>query len=75
MAERPELVVLFVSGYTFEEALPVIDATQGTAYLPKPFDTKVLIEHVRELLAARPRREARGTPRGRAELTSSPPVE
>jgi signal transduction histidine kinase/CheY-like chemotaxis protein len=57
MAERPELVVLFVSGYTFDEAMPIIDASRGTAYLPKPFDTKVLIDKVQELLAARPRRE------------------
>ena len=53
LLERPELVVLFVSGYTFDETMPVLDTEQGMAFLPKPFDTKVLIEKVQELLAAR----------------------
>jgi two-component system cell cycle sensor histidine kinase/response regulator CckA len=75
MAERPELVVLFVSGYTFDETMPVIDAAQGTAYLPKPFDTKVLTEQVRELLALRPQRVVRDASRGRSELLSPPPAD
>jgi signal transduction histidine kinase/CheY-like chemotaxis protein len=52
LRERPNLSVLFVSGFTFEEAVPPADLAQNTAYLPKPFDTKVLLGHVHELLAA-----------------------
>jgi len=44
--------VLFISGFTFEEAVPAPDAARGTAYLPKPFDTKTLTAKVRELLFA-----------------------
>lgn len=47
---RPDLGVLFISGYTFEQSLPVSDGTNATAYLSKPFDTKVLGEKVRALL-------------------------
>jgi len=52
--ERPGLSVLFISGFTFEEAVPAADLAQGTAYLPKPFDTKQLLAKVDELLAASP---------------------
>ena len=52
LRERPSLSVLFISGFTFEEAVPPANLTQGTAYLPKPFETKALLAHVRELLNA-----------------------
>jgi signal transduction histidine kinase/CheY-like chemotaxis protein len=47
---RPEMAVLFISGFTFEAAMPAPDAARVSAYLPKPFDTKTLIAKVRELL-------------------------
>jgi len=50
--ERPDMAVLFISGFTFEEAVPPADLTRRTAYLPKPFDTKTLISKVDELLFA-----------------------
>ncbi len=50
--ERPRLRVLFISGFTFEESVPPADLARGTAYLPKPFDTKVLLTKVAELLDA-----------------------
>lgn len=49
---RPDMAVLFISGFTFEAAVPATDASRGTAYLPKPFDTKTLTIKVRELLFA-----------------------
>ena len=52
LSERPGLSVLFISGFTFEESLPACDLELGTAYLPKPFDTKELSAKVRELLVA-----------------------
>lgn len=55
---RPDMPVLFISGFTFEESVPPPDIARGTAYLPKPFDTKTLTEKVRELLFAA--RAARG---------------
>ena len=58
LVERPGLRVLFISGFTFEEAVPSTDLAQGSAYLPKPFDTKVLLAKVDELLATAPRSHA-----------------
>jgi DNA-binding response OmpR family regulator len=49
---RPDMAVLFISGFTFEESVPAPDTARGTAYLPKPFDTKTLTAKVRELLFA-----------------------
>lgn len=51
-AERPQLAILFISGFTFEEAVPGKDASELMAYLPKPFDTRVLVDKVQELLTA-----------------------
>jgi two-component system, cell cycle sensor histidine kinase and response regulator CckA len=50
LLERPELRVLFISGFTFEEAVPATDLTKGMAYLPKPFETTALTSKVQELL-------------------------
>lgn len=55
--ERAGLAILFVSGFTFEEAVPPPDLIGPAAYLPKPFETKVLVEKVRELLLAAERSE------------------
>jgi signal transduction histidine kinase/ActR/RegA family two-component response regulator len=55
-SERRDLSVLFISGFTFEEAVPPTDLANGTCYLPKPFDTKVLLAKIDELLAENPRR-------------------
>ncbi|MES1182399.1 MAG: response regulator [Myxococcales bacterium] len=52
LRERPELRVLYISGFTFEEAVPVTDLASGMAYLPKPFETATLTSKVQELLAA-----------------------
>jgi signal transduction histidine kinase/ActR/RegA family two-component response regulator len=54
-SERSGLSVLFISGFTFEEAVPPADLASGTAYLAKPFDTKVLLAKIDELLGANPR--------------------
>jgi DNA-binding response OmpR family regulator len=57
-SERQGLSVLFISGFTFEEVVPLTDLANGFAYLPKPFDTKVLLAKLDELLAASPHRNA-----------------
>jgi signal transduction histidine kinase/ActR/RegA family two-component response regulator len=54
LLERPELRVLYISGFTFEEAVPVTDMAKGMAYLPKPFETAALTSKVQELLATAP---------------------
>jgi len=51
LRERPDLRVLFISGFTFEEAVPATDLTKGMAYLPKPFETASLTAKVQQLLA------------------------
>ncbi len=49
VALRPELRVLFVSGYT--EELPVLNAPGGKSrFLPKPFSSATLVAAVTELL-------------------------
>jgi CheY-like chemotaxis protein len=50
-AERPDIRVLFISGYSWGEALPESDPSAGVAYLQKPFDTRALEARVSELLA------------------------
>ena len=51
--ERPEIGVLFVSGYSFDENVPAADSASGTGYLAKPFDSTTLTAKVHHLLAAR----------------------
>jgi CheY-like chemotaxis protein len=61
--ERPEIGVLFVSGYSFEENVPAPDAASGTAYLAKPFDSTTLTAKVHHLLEARGARSEPGLAR------------
>jgi DNA-binding response OmpR family regulator len=49
--QRPELRVLFISGYSWGESLPASDLEAGVGYLQKPFDTRALEARVGELLA------------------------
>lgn len=48
---RPDLPVLFVSGYTNRALVGASALPPGTAFLGKPFTRQVLQERVRELLA------------------------
>ncbi len=50
--DRPRLGVLLISGYTFEESMPVTEGARSTAYLSKPFDTRTLSAKVHALLQA-----------------------
>ncbi len=61
-AQRPDIGILFISGYSWGEALPESDPVAGVAYLQKPFDTRALEARVAELLATRSQRaqEAHG---------------
>ena len=67
-AERPELAVLFISGYSWGESLPSSDSGGGIAYLQKPFDTHALEHCVAELLALK-FRERDGESRGAQQVT------
>jgi CheY-like chemotaxis protein len=58
LGTRPDLEVLFISGFTFEEAVPPKDLTGAAAYLPKPFEIQALLGKVSELLAARDAEES-----------------
>jgi len=49
---RPDIRVLFISGYSWGEALPT-DDRDDVAYLQKPFDTRALEACVADLLATR----------------------
>ncbi len=53
--ERPDLKVLFVSGDANAELGADFSSDERTAVLPKPFGARVLVDRVRELLAARGR--------------------
>jgi FixJ family two-component response regulator len=52
LPERPDIGVLFISGYSFDAVIPVTDSAEGTGYLAKPFDGSALNAKVRQLLAA-----------------------
>jgi CheY-like chemotaxis protein len=56
--ERPQLRVLFMTGYTFERELPAADPAHGTDYLEKPFTLSDLTRKVAALLAGAPRGSA-----------------
>jgi CheY-like chemotaxis protein len=65
MEERPEMRVLFVSGYSWEGNLPPSDPARGIDFLQKPFDREQLMAKVGALLAANPpaaRTRTRGQP-------------
>jgi CheY-like chemotaxis protein len=47
---RPGLPVLFISGYTRDTFAEGGELTPGTAFLPKPFTTPILLGRVRDLL-------------------------
>ncbi len=55
---RPEIRVLFVSGYTDESLLEAGKFPQGTAFLQKPFTLGSLLGKVREVLDAGKTKEA-----------------
>jgi two-component system cell cycle sensor histidine kinase/response regulator CckA len=49
-ADRPELKILFISGYT-EQALVAQETLKaGTAFLPKPFPMQDLVRKIQDLL-------------------------
>jgi CheY-like chemotaxis protein/two-component sensor histidine kinase len=50
VAERPELKVLYMSGYTESAITQQRLLGQGTAFIAKPFDASVLTRRVREVL-------------------------
>jgi two-component system cell cycle sensor histidine kinase/response regulator CckA len=54
VAERPELRVLFISGYTDVASTPLEANSPNMDFLPKPFQASTLAEKVREILS-RPR--------------------
>ena len=49
---RPEIKVIFMSGYAQEEDLRVISAREGAEVLEKPFAQRTLLSAVRKLLDA-----------------------
>jgi two-component system, cell cycle sensor histidine kinase and response regulator CckA len=63
LPERPDIGVLFISGYSFDAVIPVTDSAEGTGYLAKPFDGSALNAKVRQLLTALERKYPSGLAR------------
>ena len=62
VAERGALRVLFISGYSWDAALPSIDPEAGVDFLQKPFGPDALLESLARLLGrAAPRSAAAQT--------------
>jgi CheY-like chemotaxis protein len=53
-ADRPQIRVLFVSGYSREAQAPPADLAAGIDFLEKPFTPKLLVDRVSRLLATGP---------------------
>jgi CheY-like chemotaxis protein len=51
---RPEMRVLFISGYTDDALLRRGVADKGIHFLPKPFDVETLVQKVRSVLDGEP---------------------
>jgi DNA-binding NarL/FixJ family response regulator len=47
---RPEIKVLYVSGYTDDEEVQAANLARGSAFLQKPFTLGALLDKVREVL-------------------------
>jgi signal transduction histidine kinase/CheY-like chemotaxis protein len=58
--QRPRLKILFISGFSWDSALPAINPDQGVDFLQKPFTPDALIASAGRLLATSVRGE--GTP-------------
>jgi len=50
LSVRPDVKVLYMSGYTDEQVLHQEVLNQGRAFLPKPFKPETLSRKVREVL-------------------------
>jgi two-component system, cell cycle sensor histidine kinase and response regulator CckA len=53
-ATRPEVRVLFISGYSRDTELSNGDAAEGVDFLQKPFTSNAVVEHASRLLATVP---------------------
>jgi signal transduction histidine kinase/CheY-like chemotaxis protein len=53
--ERPDLRILFVSGFSWDQTLPSVDPERGVDFLQKPFAPDDMVRAVARLLAAPPR--------------------
>jgi DNA-binding NarL/FixJ family response regulator len=51
-AERPEMKVLFISGYTSDEVVRRGISQKDAGFIQKPFTTEELMRKVREVLSA-----------------------
>lgn len=56
VGDRPGLRVLYISGHTEADSVPVGRVGPGTAFLQKPFTLESLLSEVRELLHQNPHR-------------------
>jgi CheY-like chemotaxis protein len=62
--ERPDLRILFISGFAWDSTLPAIDPARGIDFLQKPFAPEHLLEAVARLMATPGRkRDASGPTR------------
>jgi two-component system, cell cycle sensor histidine kinase and response regulator CckA len=61
LAQRPELKVLFISGYTNDEVVRRGISRKGVAFIQKPFTTEELMRKVRGVLDGEKRREREAT--------------
>jgi len=60
---RPELRILFISGFAWDNSLPAIDPVRGIDFLQKPFAPDALVEAVQRLLRAPRRSDGSGPTR------------
>jgi CheY-like chemotaxis protein len=67
---RPELRILFISGFAWDNSLPAIDPARGIDFLQKPFAPDALTEAVRRLMEAPTQRRSEGSGEARQPAAS-----
>src|SRR6185369_8921722 len=72
--DRPDLRILFVSGFAWDQSLPSVDPDRGVDFLQKPFAPEDMARAVARLLSAPPRVSTPGLGSAAVRIVAGFPV-